>query len=127
VLSEDVDLAGLNVKSVLDTREHRIGVEFMGQTSQRLTPESAAAQLGRVALVLPWVEYDAAVASREAAGFCREDIVCWNEYFARSMRSEEQSIESPAPRVGFGAPLPETFGPSKARPHNEASAALGSR
>jgi hypothetical protein len=126
VLSEDVDLTGLNVGSVLDTRAHRIGVEFLGQTTQQLTPESAAAQLGTVALVLPWVEYETAVATLLAAGFRAEDIVCWNEYFARSMLSEGQSAVSPAPRVGFGAPLPETFVPSKARPHHELGGALAS-
>jgi hypothetical protein len=129
VLSEDVDLSGLNVKSVLDTREHRIGAEFLGRACELLTPESAAAQVGRVALVLPWVEYDTAVATLRAAGFRAEDILCWNEYFARSMLSDQQTPANPAPRVGFAAPLPETFGPSKVRPHNEHGPALvsGSR
>jgi hypothetical protein len=126
VLSEDVNLTGLNVVSVLDTRAHRIGVEFLGRTTQALTAESAAAQLGAVAIVLPWVEYDSAVATLRAAGFRPEDIVCWNEYFARSMLSEEQSAATPAPRVGFGAPLPETFAPSKARPYHELGSALAS-
>jgi len=124
VLSQDVDLTGLNVVSVLDTREHRIGVQFMGRTTERLTEESAAAQQGRVAVVLPWVEYETAVTTLLAAGFAAEDIVCWNEYFARSMSSDDQSAVVPAPRVGFGAPLPETFGPSKVRAQLEPSPAL---
>lgn len=126
VLSQDVDLTGINVVSVLDTREHRIGVEFMGRTTTRLTKESAAAERGRVALLLPWVEYDTALATLRAAGFPPEDVVCWNEYFARALLSDEQTAATPAPRVGFGAPLPETFASSKVRPQPEPSAAVAS-
>ncbi len=112
VVFEDVDLSGLNVAAVLDTRQHRIGVEFMGQTTAPLDQESAARQLGRAAIVLPWVEYETAVATLLAAGFAREDIVCWNEYFAAAMLGDGAAKDrkpGTAPRVGFGAPLPETF------------------
>jgi hypothetical protein len=46
-----------------------------------------------------------------AAGFQREDIVCWNEYFAQAMVVDAEQKPATAPRVGFGAPLPETFVP----------------
>ncbi len=126
VVFEDVDLTGLNVAGVLDTREHRIGVSFLGHTTVRLDQESAAAEVGRVAIVLPWVEYDTAVATLLAAGFQREDIVCWNEYFARAMLGDDAGKpQKPItePRVGFGAPLPETFTPSKAWPRTESNEA----
>jgi hypothetical protein len=129
VFTADVQLDGLNVAAVLDTREHRIGVSFLGRTTERLSPESAAAQLGRVAIVLPWVEYDTAVATLTAAGFQPEDIVCWNEYFARAMLGDDAAKQQPsaAPRVGFGAPLPETFAPSKAWPRSAAEQAALAR
>jgi radical SAM superfamily enzyme YgiQ (UPF0313 family) len=110
VVFEDVDLDGLNVAAVLDSREHRIGVSFMGRTTARLDRESATAEVGRAAIVLPWVEYETAVATLLAAGFLPEDIVCWNEYFAQAMLGDDASkLPGTAPRVGFGAPLPETF------------------
>jgi len=124
VVSEDVDLGGLNVAAVLDTREHRVGATFLGRTTERLDQESAAQQVGRVAIVLPWVEYDAAVAALVAAGIAREDIVCWNEYFAEAMLGDGAAQPGHEPRVGFGAPLPETFGPSLARPRAEAARGL---
>ncbi len=112
VVFEDVDLSGLNVTAVLDTRQHRIGVEFMGQTTAQLDQANAAQQVGRAAIVLPWVEYETAVATLLSAGFAREDIVCWNELFAQAMLGDDTAQErkpGTAPRVGFGAPLPETF------------------
>jgi hypothetical protein len=110
VVFEDVDLGGLNVAAVLDTREHRLGVSFMGRTTDRLEPESARAHVGRAAIVLPWVEYDTAVETLLGAGFSREDIVCWNEHFARAMAGDDADKRpGHAARVGFGAPLPETF------------------
>ncbi|HEX2877427.1 MAG TPA: radical SAM protein [Polyangiaceae bacterium] len=130
VLSEDVDLQGLNVAAVLDTRQHRIGDTFLGQTTTRLDDASATEQLGRIAVVLPWIEYETALTTLIAAGFRREDIVCWNEYFARSMLgADADKPQNPItePRVGFGAPLPETFAPSKAWPRTETNPAALAR
>ncbi len=127
VVFEDLDLSGLKVAAVLDTREHRIGASFLGQTTIKLDQTSVAQQVGRAAIVLPWVEYDTAVATLLAAGFAREDIVCWNEYFAAAMLGDDAAQERKPghePRVGFGAPLPETFSPSKAWARTEPNKAL---
>jgi hypothetical protein len=87
----------------------------MGKTTRELTPESARAQHGRTAVILPWMEYESAVQALVEAGFQTEDIVCWNEYFARTMVADpnwQKKLPALEPRVGFAAPTPESHASS---------------
>jgi anaerobic magnesium-protoporphyrin IX monomethyl ester cyclase len=79
VFSEDVDLSRLHVRAVFDNRPHRIGQAMSGCEIEPLERARLSAHRDRTAVVLPWVEYETAIAALEDAGFTAERIVSWNE------------------------------------------------
>lgn len=87
VFSEDVDLSGLNVTAVLDSRPKRIGVEFMGRATEVLGPEAIKRNAGKTFVVFPWVEYDKALAALKDAGVPDADVLSWNELFRQRMNA----------------------------------------
>lgn len=86
VFAEDLDLTGLDVVGALDSRPHRIGASFMGVQVEPLGVERVQAQGDVHYVVLPWVEYDRALAVLDAAGVESERVLCWNAMFVAAMQ-----------------------------------------
>jgi len=90
VFREDIDISGLNLVAVLDSRQYRWGATFEGLTVEPMTPERLR-ELGKANfVVLPWVEYRRALATLAEAGISERSILCWNELFAESLDSRQQ-------------------------------------
>ena len=81
VFKEDISLDGLNVAAVLDTRNFRIGKEFLGQEVKSFDKQSIQEYKDVVFLILPWVEYRKAIDILKNAGIPDEKILSWNQSF----------------------------------------------
>ncbi|MBU4263816.1 MAG: B12-binding domain-containing radical SAM protein [Proteobacteria bacterium] len=80
VFFEDIDMDGLNVAAVLDSRTKAIGREFMGTEVSELNQENVKRYADCAFLVLPWVEYMKAVSLCEQQGV--SSYLSWNRLFA---------------------------------------------
>src|SRR5262249_17518899 len=85
VFAQDVDLAGLHVVAALDSRAHRLGAKFLGKTVAPLDVAHVRAHADAKFLILPWVEYDRALAVLHESGIAARSIVCWNALFAHEL------------------------------------------
>jgi radical SAM superfamily enzyme YgiQ (UPF0313 family) len=96
VFHEDIDLTGLDVVAVLDSRRKRVGEHFLGRDVALLDAESARQHAGKSFVILPWVEYETALAQLAAAGVPPEAILSWNQRFAQALA--QPAVEGrPAP------------------------------
>ncbi|MBL8947585.1 MAG: cobalamin-dependent protein [Myxococcales bacterium] len=102
VFAEDLDLTGLDIVGALDSRPHRLGASFMGVEVQPLDVERVQAQGDVQYVVLPWVEYDRALAVLDAAGVDPERVLCWNAMFVAAMQ-ERPSAPSEGPTEALRA------------------------
>lgn len=93
VFCEDISLRGLQVTAVLDSRENRIGECFMGQITQALERDSVQENIHAVFLILPWVEYRAAMDLLLQAGVSSERILSWNQSFTLVASNEINTEE----------------------------------
>lgn len=97
VFSQDIDLSGLRVSAVLDTRPKRIGVEFMNCRTEAMTPASIDSHREKTFVIFPWVEYDRAISALQDAGIPAGAIVSWNETFGQYMGAGRPSSKPAAP------------------------------
>lgn len=88
VFSNDISLRGLNVTAVLDSREGRIGEMFLGQVTKMLDPGSVQDNIHAAFLILPWVEYRAAMDLLLKVGVSSDRILSWNQLFTLTEPNE---------------------------------------
>jgi anaerobic magnesium-protoporphyrin IX monomethyl ester cyclase len=90
VFGQDIDLQGLPVAAVLDSRPKRVGVPFLGRATEAFTPEAVARHRARPFVILPWVEYERALSALQEAGVPRAQILCWNDRFGDHLRGDAE-------------------------------------
>ncbi len=101
--AEDIDLAGLRLTGVLDSRSNRIGQTFLGHPVAALDEENVRARPDQVFLVLPWVEYAEALALLDRAGVPPQRVLSWNACFGAAM-APPAPTPAPADRAPVAAP-----------------------
>lgn len=79
-VKEDTNLLDIKPTAVLDTRDYRIGNNFLGQKVQKFNDTNISKLRGKKFLILPWVEYDKVYSTLINNDIKEDDILSWNKF-----------------------------------------------
>ncbi|MCF6330054.1 MAG: B12-binding domain-containing radical SAM protein [Sulfurimonas sp.] len=79
-VKEDTNLLDIKPIAVLDTRDYRIGNEFLGQKIQKFNDTNISKFKEKKFLILPWIEYAKVYSTLIKNNINENNILSWNKF-----------------------------------------------